>query len=147
MIKKTTRTALSFMEDQMPSINELKKALSIDGQKELSSREIFLLAMAYGYSAKNKISGWKRNNNGPRLEYMQPRDETLMAAVSISEHDNPSCLRETESVYDLAEDYAAGGVALLGAALSKERDFHAWIEAEVFQVFRSATESQDGLDA
>jgi hypothetical protein len=146
-MKKTTRTALSFKEDQMPSINELKKALAIDGPKELSSREIFLLAMAYGYSAKNKVRGWKRNNNGPRLEYMQPRDETLIAALSISEHDNPSCLRETEAVYDLAEDYAAGGIVLFATALSKERNFHSWIEAEVFQAFQSAKEAQDAVDA
>lgn len=146
-MKKTTRTALSFMEEQMPSVNELKKALASEGQKELSSREIFLLAMAYGFSAKNKISGWKRTNNGVRLEYMQPKDETLIAALSISEHDDSSCLRETEKIYDLAEDYAAGGVSLLSAALAKERDFHSWIEAEVFQVFRLAKEAQDTLDA
>lgn len=142
-MKKTTRTALSFKDDQMDVINELKKALSGADHKILSSREIFLLGMAYGFSSRNKISGWKRLNNGVRLEYMQPKDETLLTAVSIAEHGDPRCLRDVEAVFDLAEDYAAGGIALLGAALRSERNFHSWIEGEVFSSFQAATEKAE----
>ena len=137
-MKKTSRTALSFKEDQMEIIAELKKSLSGSDQKDLSSRELFLLGMAYGFSSKNKLTGWKRLNNGVRLEYMQPKDETLIAAVSIAEHGDPKCLREFEAIYDLAEDYAAGGIALLGAALRSERNFKSWIEGEVFSSFAAA---------
>jgi hypothetical protein len=142
-VKRTSRTALSFKEDQMDVINELKKALAGSDQKILSSRELFLLGMAYGFSSRNKISGWKRLNNGVRLEYMQPKDETLLTAVSVAEHGDPKCLRDIEAVFDLAEDYAAGGIALLAAALRSERNFHAWIEGEVFSSFQSAIEKTE----
>lgn len=146
-MKRTSRTALSFHEEQMDVINELKKELAAEGQKPLSSREIFLLGMSYGFSAQNKITGWKRTNNGVRLEYMQPKDETLIAALSLAEHGNTTCLREFEETYDLAEDYCAGGIALLGNALKNERNFHSWIEGQVFSSFTSASASMDKIDA
>lgn len=146
-MKKTTRTALSFKEEQMETINNLKKALAGEGQKDLSSREIFLLAMSYGFSSKNLMTGWKRTNNGPRLEYMQPKDETLLAAIAVSNAGNPAALKDTEKMYDLAEDYAAGGIALLGAALRNEKNFHSWIEGEVFASFKTAAIGFDPANA
>jgi hypothetical protein len=146
-MKKSSRTALSFKEDQMETINSLKKALAGQGQKDLSSREIFLLAMSYGYSCSNVVTGWKRTNNGPRLEYMQPKDETLLAALAVADSGNPSALKDIEWIYDRAEDYAAGGFALLGVALKSERDFHAWIEGEVFSSFQAAANEMNQSDA
>lgn len=142
-MKKSTRTALSFKEDQMELISKLKEALKSEGQKDLSSREIFLIAMAFGFSAQNKISGWKRLNNGVRLEYMQPKDSTLIAAVGIAEFGSPGSLREVEMVYDIAEDYAAGGFALLGEAMQRERNFHAWLESEVFSSYKVAMDKSN----
>jgi hypothetical protein len=47
----------------------------------------------------------------------------------------------------LAEDYCAGGIALLGEALKNERSFHAWIEAQVFSSFTAASEIMGSVDA
>lgn len=131
-MKKTTRTFAAFDERQLAIISDLKKAFAGDDKKEISNKEIFMLGMAVGFSSKNKISDLKRSNTGVRIQYFQPDDNTLLAALQVHITDDPTALVLIEDLYDLAEQYAAGGIAILATALDTERNFNEWFQSLVF---------------
>jgi hypothetical protein len=134
-MKKTTRTILAFDETQLDAISKLKDAFSGEEVKEISNRELFLIAMAVGFNSKNKFDTIQRSNTGARIEYIekQPEDSVLFCALQIAEHDKPESLLDIEQIYDLAECYAAGGFGILYHALETHRNFEEWFQGLIFQ--------------
>jgi hypothetical protein len=127
-MKKTTRTVLAFDDRQVDYIRQLRKAFaSIAGEQgDLSNKEMFLIAMGVGFYAKNKISDFKRSNTGPRIEYFNDQDNVLFASLQVAETGDAKSLLDVEELYNLAEQYAAGGVSILWNHLQSERDFGFW---------------------
>jgi hypothetical protein len=132
-MKKTTRTILAFDETQLEAIAKLKEAFSGEEIKEISNKELFLICMAVGFSAKNKVDVLQKSNTGVRMEYFKPEDNVLFTSLQIAEHDNPESLLQIEQLYDLAECYAAGGVGILYEALETNKNFDEWFQSLIFQ--------------
>lgn len=131
-MKKTTRTFAAFDERQLDSIAALKKAFAGDDKKEISNKELFMMGLGVGFNSKNKISDFKKSNTGVRIEYFKDEDNTLFAALQVATTDNSNSLLDIEDLYDQAEKYAAGGIAILANALQTERNFEEWFQSLVF---------------
>ena len=129
---KTTRTILAFDEKQLDQINSLKSAFSGSDKKEISNKEMFLIAMAVGYWSRNLAEDFKRSNTGVRLQYFGPEDNVLFASLQVAETGRTESLLEIEELYNLAERYAAGGIIILSQAYLKESDFPVWFQSLVF---------------
>jgi hypothetical protein len=132
-MKKTTRTFLYFDERQLEQISKLKSVLGQYENKDISNKEMMLIAMSVGYVSKNRLKDYKKSNTGPRLQYLQTEDNAFFAALQIAETSDPKSLLDIEDLYDLAEQYAAGGVSILYKKYMEENDFLQWFEAFVYE--------------
>lgn len=131
-MKKTTRTFAAFDERQLGVISDLRKAFAGDDKKEISNKELFMIGIGVGFSSNNRLSDFKKSNTGVRIEYFKPEENTLFAALQVAVTDDSGSLLKIEDLYDLAEQYAAGGVAILANALDMERNFNEWFQSLVF---------------
>jgi hypothetical protein len=125
------RTILAFDERQLDYWNQIKESLAKSSGSIILNKEIFLIAMGVGYYSKNRIEDFKRSNTGVRMEYIKDEDEVLFAALQISETDDEKSLLDVEGLLNLAESYAAGGIAILWRHFQQERDFAEWFAAFV----------------
>lgn len=112
-MKESKKTFLDFDEGSVEVFSELKKALKPNTGSEPSNREVFLLAMAYGFKHGAKAQEIKRSGTGPRVQYFKPEDQALMAAIQLAEDKSNINLPDMEKRYELAELYAQGGILLL----------------------------------
>jgi hypothetical protein len=112
-LKESKKTFLDFDEGSVEVFSELKKALKPNTGSEPSNREVFLLAMAYGFKHGAKAQEIKRSGTGPRVQYFKPEDQALMAAIQLAEDKSNINLPDMEKRYELAELYAQGGILLL----------------------------------
>lgn len=131
-MKKTTRTLLAFDERQLEAISKLRIAFAGDDKQDISNKDLLLIALGIGFNAKNKLSDFKRSNTGVRMEYFKAEDNAIFAGLQVYETNKAESLLEIEALYNLAEQYAAGGIALLTEALERERDFHEWFHGYVY---------------
>jgi hypothetical protein len=112
-LKESKKTFLDFDESSVEAFSDLKKALKPNAGSEPSNREVFLLAMAYGFKHGAKAQEIKRSGTGPRVQYFKPEDQALMAAIQLSDDKSNINLPDMEKRYELAELYAQGGILLL----------------------------------
>lgn len=80
---------------------------------------LFLLAMTLGYRSENQakdISSGKKVKKveWTRFSYLSPKEKTLMNSIAIaSEEGGLKVLLDKKRVFQIAEQYAAGGIKLL----------------------------------
>ncbi len=133
-MKKTTRTWAAFDENQLAVIAELRKAFAGDDKKEISNKELFMIGLGVGFNSRNKLTNFKRSNTGVRIEYFERDSDalTMLASLQVAVTNDANSLLQIEELYDLAEQYAGGGIAILANALETERDFNEWFQSLVF---------------
>lgn len=130
-MKESKKTILEFDESSVEAFNELKKALKPNTGSEPSNREVFLLAMAYGFEHGAKAQEIKRSGTGTRVQYFKPEDHALMAAIQLAEDRSNVNLPDIEKRYELAELYAQGGILLLRNEIAGGSRFGNELAAEI----------------
>lgn len=130
-MKDSKKTVLEFDESSVDSFNALKKALRPSTGGEPSNRDVFLLAMAYGFKNNAIGSDIKRSGTGPRVQYIKPEDQALMAAIQVGHDRSTENLPDLEKRYELAELYAQGGILLLREAIADALKYGNELAAEV----------------
>ena len=136
-MKKSTRTILEFDQRQLEDVDKLREAFSLSDGKVISNKEIFLIAMGFGFTAKNKLPDFKNSGTGVRLEYFDAQDDVLFAALQVTETNDEKSLLEIEALYNLAQLYAGGGIAILLEHLQQETDFNEWFASHVVTGLKS----------
>jgi len=116
------KTFLDFDKNSKDSYALLAKKFSAMG-KEPANVDLFIFAMAYGFTHSNKVEAIVKSGTGVRVEYIKPEHELLMSAIQLAESNNPESLLNQEERFDLAEKYAEGGIRLLKIAAEQPGDF------------------------
>jgi hypothetical protein len=76
------------------------------------NKDVFLVAMSFGF--KNKVRVPLRKKFGfVRTSYLQIEDDALMDVVAYGDTGDPEVLADRGRVYQIAEEYAHGGIGLL----------------------------------
>ncbi len=89
---------------------ELQKATEILGRKE--NKDAFLLSMTVGYKEQRR-KPLKSKFGWARTSYFSEDERTLIKAIAVKEKGSLKVLAYPDEVYSIAEEYAAGGLALL----------------------------------
>ena len=128
-------------------IEDLKKVFtdSANEAKLIANKDIFLIAMAVGFNAKNFQPEVKSSGTGVRIQYLGPADNLLIAALQVAQTNDSKSLLDIEELYDLAERYAAGGVSILYEFLKAEGDFSEWFASHVIGPLREATATEGSV--
>ncbi|MEM2146930.1 MAG: hypothetical protein QW491_05910 [Thermoproteota archaeon] len=110
----------SDREPQLINVNESDKAiydrLTEKGGplEDFDNKYVFLLAMALGYANNIKTELTKKTWLF-RTSYLDENEKAMIKAVAIAEEGSLAALLDKEKIYSLAEQYAAGGIRLLGS--------------------------------
>ncbi len=77
-------------------------------------KEIFLMAMVYGFLNNNsKPLGEKHSGGHCRVETLNETDMTLIKAIAVKKTGGLDVLLNLKEVYSIAEQYATGGISYL----------------------------------
>lgn len=142
-MKKTKRVGFSWDQDFKHVVYEIKRDLigyGSDNGGEPSSTELFLLFMSFGFRENYKRPKPASKSDGPRLEYIKDDQKALIKSIALAEADDSDLLLDEDALYDIAEEYAAGGLALLASAREKP-NFQAWLKSELLGM------ADEGMDA
>ena len=141
-MKTSKRQGFSWSPDYRESVDELRAQLRGFGNKgeEPSSTELFMLCLSFGFYSGTKGPLPPRKTDGPRLDYIQPEQMAMMKAVALAEAESSELLLDEDAVFDILEEYAAGGLMLLANSL-KEANFQTWIKGKLLEFSRLSTPS------
>lgn len=120
------RTFLQFGKDSVDTYKQLGENLG-----GLSNKELFLIAMAWGFRNGIRAEKVVKSGTGVRLEYLTDSDQAIIAAVQLSTSGNADALLDIDARYDMAEEFAEGGIRLLKSEMEKQGDFARMFSAEV----------------
>ncbi|NTU70972.1 MAG: hypothetical protein HGB10_04010 [Coriobacteriia bacterium] len=120
------RTILQFSKDSVDTYKQLGESLG-----GLTNLEVFLIAMAWGFRNGIRAEKVVKSNTGPRLEYFKDSDMAIVAAVQLATTDDPDSLLDLDARYDMAEQFAEGGIRLLKSEMEKQGDFARMFSAEI----------------
>lgn len=120
------RTRLAFGDKHLESYRKLGDALG-----RISNTDQFMIALAWGFKHGTRVEQFKRSDTGPRVEYLQPEHLAIIAAIQLAEEGSPEALCAPEDGFDIAEQYAEGGILLLETAMDEPGDFAQMLAAEV----------------
>ena len=132
-MKKSKRQGFSWDAEFKPFVDTLKgelKGFSAGGE-EPTSVEMFMLCLAIGFSSGTRRETPVRKTDGPRLSYFQADQMALIRAVALAESDSSEILVDEESIYDLAEQFAAGGLMLLANGHETNANFRDWLRSKL----------------
>jgi len=132
---KTKRVALSWNQEFKDSVADIRYALRGADEKEQSNGELFMLCLGIGFKWKFKVATPPRKSDAVRLSYLKEKDISVMRAIAISETGRADVVTNEDDVYDIVEQYAAGGLALIAKRLSDGDDIKQWLVAEIFTSF------------
>lgn len=132
-MKASKRQAFSWDQEYKGFVDTLKselKGFSSSGE-DPTSTEIFMLCMAMGFAAGMKRDVPSRKTDGPRFSYIQPEQMALIKAVGLAEAEEAEALVDEDSIYDVAEQYASGGLMLLADAHKSNANFRDWLRSKL----------------
>jgi hypothetical protein len=112
--KEPTRLCVDL--NDRPLYDQLKQETMFAGR---ATRELFVIAMAYGFSSGTKRVLENREGSGyVRTEYLTPEDKAFIYAVALSDSGDQSVLVDKETAFRTAEEYAHAGIKILSDTLS-----------------------------
>lgn len=123
-IKPSKRSATSWDVDFKPKVADLKEYLiRLTGMSKAGNRDIFMLCLGVGFKMQKTRPRPPKNSDAVILKYFTDADRALMRSVALSHSKDHSVLLDEDRVYDIAEEYAAGGLEVLVTEMSNQEDF------------------------
>ncbi|NLO26848.1 MAG: hypothetical protein GX113_01500 [Actinobacteria bacterium] len=125
------RTQLDFGEKSLEYYQHLKRELGGLPGRDLTNRELFLIAMAWGYHNEMRVEEFKHSATGVRLEYLKDEDYAIMAAIQYATTEDTETLLDMEQRLTIAEQYAEGGILLLAQMMDEPGEFARSFAADI----------------
>jgi len=108
------------------------------------NKDIFLAAMVVGYHEKCKVP-IKTKEGYFHEKDLLPTEEALIRAIAVSEEGALSVLLNKETVYSIAEQYAAGGIAYLKNKVFDVESYGSYakkLEGELLRAYEKTVKKQ-----
>ena len=100
------------------------------------NKEVFIMAMIMGLKQGSRIS-FQTKQEFVREEYLNDDERILIRAIAVAEEKTLSVLLDMTKVYQIAEEYAAGGIKILKEAVFTQRhgSYIKRLESELIEDF------------
>lgn len=131
---KTKRQGTSWDPDfKEPFVKDLQAVLErMTHVNRVDNKEVFMLCLAIGFEAELKRDVPPRRTDAVRLSYLKDEDLALFRSIALSDSQNPDVLLNEDSVYDIVEQYAAGGLMILAEKIQKDANFADWLTQKLY---------------
>ncbi len=131
---------LYIRKNDLADFENLKKEKdsSFSGRE---NKEIFIMAMAYGFYNKSKIPLDKKEGY-IREEYLNDDERSIIKAIAVYDEGDLNVLLNPPKVYSIAEEYAAGGIKYLKGEVFDKRggSYIKKLEARLVEEFKKNKE-------
>lgn len=131
---KSTRTFLEFNTDSRPLFEQLALALSGPSAAPLKNKDVFFIALTWGFYNGNKADKIKKSGTGVRVEYLDDEDLVLIRAIHRAESADVEDLLDLDAGFEIAELFAEGGIRLLAEEMKKPGNFGDFYASEIAQL-------------
>jgi len=123
-IKPSKRSATSWDVEFKPKVADLKEYLiRLTGMSKAGNRDIFMLCLGVGFKMQRTRPRPPKNSDAVILKYYTDADRALMRSVALSHTKDHLVMLDEDKVFDIAEEYAAGGLEVLATEMSNQEDF------------------------
>ncbi len=122
----------------------LAKGSPLSRTNGFENKDIFFLAMCLGFDAERQVELKKRLDGGYILsKYLSEEDMTIMYSIA-AEAEGLKVLSNRKRVFDIAEQYAAGGIHILNDKIftGEFGDFTKHLENQLLKKFRELSEKK-----
>jgi hypothetical protein len=134
VVKKTKRLGLSWDEDFKEKLGDLKFYLQKNTEKNrISNLDLFMVCLGIGFDAKQKRPVPPRRTDAVRLADIKENTLAIWQAIAIAENSDPKVLLDEDQVFDIIEQYAAGGLMILSAEMANQLDFPGWLSSKLYK--------------
>lgn len=124
---------------------EIHKSLKKDYPSlfnDFDNKDYFIFSLSFGFANENRIPLKRKASGGYfRAETLTPSEWALIKTVAICE-ESEEVLNDPPKIYQIAEEYAHGGLILLHENLQSLQFGSAekWLEKEVAKKFQTLEE-------
>jgi hypothetical protein len=132
-ISKTKRRGFSWDVEYKDYVAKIRDVLKENGNVEMGNKELFFLCVAVGVKEKVTRPVPTRKTDSARLEDLRPEDFALLKSLVLAQKADADLLLEEDKLYDVIEEYGAGGLSFLASMFDRSPDFRSDLIAEFYR--------------
>jgi hypothetical protein len=125
---KTKRTALSWDQEFKPVVKDLQEYLErMTGANSVTNTELFMLCLAVGFEMNKTRPVPPKKSDAVRISYLKEPHLAIMRSVALSHSQDHMILMNEDQIYDVVEQYAAGGLEILAVEMKNQVNFPVYL--------------------
>ena len=125
---KTKRTALSWDQEFKPVVKDLEEYLKrMTGENSVTNTELFMLCLAVGFEMNKTRPVPPTKSDAVRISYLKEPHLAVMRSVALTHSQDHMILMNEDQIYDVVEQYAAGGLEILAVEMKNQVNFPAYL--------------------
>lgn len=138
-IKTTKRSALTWDNEFRLRVKDLEEHLGRFTKEgvAITNKTVFMLCLAVGFEMKKTRPRPPRRSDAVVLSYLNDQDRALIASVALAATQDHTVLLDEDKVYDIIEEYAAGGLEVLVTQMDTGPDFVNYLTKMLFGSIRN----------
>lgn len=144
--RSSSRTFLEFAPTSRELFENLGKALAGPGGAPLKNKDVFLVALTWGFFHDTKSGPIKKSGTGVRVEYLDDEDLALIRSIHYAVTQDLDALSDADAGFEIAELFAEGGIQLLSEQMKRPGDFAEAFAAEIVGLLGIAHNVRNGED-
>ena len=131
-IRRTRRVAMSWNQELKESaLPDLKAHVDVLNGDSVSNKQLFFLCMGMGIQRNHMGQIPPRKSDSVRLEYLDEKDFALLKTIALAHKKNFSILLDEDAAYDIAEQYASGGLEIFADEMKGQLNFPVWLISQL----------------
>ena len=133
-VKVSKRSALTWDPDFRLRVKDIEEHLErlTKGGVKIANKTSFMLCLAVGFELKKTRPRPPRRSDAVVLSYLNDQDKALMSSIALAHSRDHTVLLDEDKVYDIIEEYAAGGLEVLVTQMEKGADFSNYLTKLLF---------------
>jgi hypothetical protein len=125
---KTKRTALSWDQEFKPVVKDLQEYLErMTGANSVTNTELFMLCLAVGFEMNKTRPVPPKKSDAVRISYLKEPHLAIMKSVALTHSQDHMILMNEDQIYDVVEQYAAGGLEILAVEMKNQVNFPVYL--------------------
>lgn len=131
-LKRTRRVAMTWNQELKDSaLPDLKAHVDAINAAGVSSKQLFFLCMGMGIQRDFMGEVPPRKSDSVRLEYLDEKDFALLKTVALAYKKDFSILLDEDAAYDIAEQFASGGLQIFADEMKSQLNFPVWLISQL----------------
>ena len=131
-IRRTRRVAMTWNQELKDSaLPDLKGHVDALNGGNVSNKQLFFLCMGMGIQRNYLGEVPPKKADAVRLEYLDEKDFSLLKTVALAHKKDFKILLDEDAVYDIAEQFASGGLQIFADEMKEQPNFPVWLISQL----------------